>query len=124
MSVVTTLAIFCNDHDQVHAIVEINDWLATRQRPQMPLARLNNAFAGTKHPEWNSFGAAYNHLDIQDFIEFVLSRVWFENDRTILVIKPQDEPGCAYKPCGPEWWWDGATNAYRLPLQLPVLTSK
>ena len=115
MSNVTTLIICCSFGDDMIAIKELNAWLGEQTPKQMPLARLNEHFAGSKWPEWQVFGAAYNHLDVNDFISFFLSRTWFGNYDVMLIIKPQDIDGYSLKPCGPEMPWDDAAGVYRFP---------
>ena len=90
MSVVSSVVLVCSlcPDDEATAIDAINAWLEERNQP--PLAEISDHAAGRKAMQVNLFAGAYNWLDEDAFIKFVMQQDWDEPEELALVVTPEE----------------------------------
>ena len=97
MSVGVTLISQCCDEYKIGTLVgRLNDWIA-RDPPcgGGRLIQIDEYYGGGKHPECLVWGAGFNYLSWQKFIEYALSLPWKEavsmpeEQRIMLIVSPE-----------------------------------
>lgn len=78
------------EKDVFTLVEEINEWLAHRNFG--PLASVEDAYGGNKHPQFCVCGGGYNYFPDDEFCSFVLSRPWGYPKDVILLVKHEDDP--------------------------------
>jgi len=104
MSVVTGLVLVCSLGETMPlaehppgGIEQINEWLAARDRALLADAAEDYAL-GDKHPQFFLYMAGYNHFPEDEFIAFFQTLRWFDPERAVLMLQPEDGPTRVIRP--------------------------
>jgi hypothetical protein len=90
----------CQEHEDgtetFPVIDKLNSWLAETQHS--PMVRLDEKMCCGKHPQMIVFGAAYNYLSDEGFLNIFRSLEWQHKDSVFLVLNPEHDPMQVLKP--------------------------
>jgi hypothetical protein len=95
---VTNVLLFLDGEDEHKTLPTLQQWLATQSIGE--LGDLTDSFArpergyrwgGPKHPEVALYGAAYNHLALAAFMDYLARVPWLHPDSLQLFVKGQEE---------------------------------